>query len=113
MDGFLDFIAQNPEILAGIFFFLVAGAVIRFVSGWLIRAGVVLVVLVLLGVVSSETAKGWALGTLDAGVDALVEAFEYVVLDPEPAAVEDGAEPGAGEAPGDAEAESPEEEPPG
>lgn len=112
MDGFLDFIAQNPQILAGIFFFLVAGAVIRFVSGWLIRAGVVLLLLVLLGVVSSETAKGWALGTLDAGVDALVEAFEYVVLDEEPA-TDDGSEPGSGEAPGDGGGADPGEEPPG
>lgn len=91
MEGILDTLARNPQIIAAVVFFLVAGAVIRFVAGWLARAGAILVVLVLLGVVSSETAKGWALGTLEAGTEFVVEAFGRVVLD------EDGAgSPAAG-----------------
>jgi hypothetical protein len=81
MDGLIDTLARNPEILAGIFFLFVAAAVIRFVSGWVVKAGAVLVVLVLLGVVSSETAKGWALDGLRAGAAFMQEAFVYVVLD--------------------------------
>jgi hypothetical protein len=95
MEGILDTLARNPQIIAAAFFFIVAGAVIRFVSSWLARAGAVLVVLVLLGVVSSETAKGWALGTLEAGADFFVEAFDQVVLDEEPGLAE-GGEDGTG-----------------